>query len=68
MSWEQYACLLILKTEEAEMDNLSLLFFFILQKITSKSICKNNSLLRDGEVVAEIFKENHTAKSQDYLQ
>lgn len=68
MSWEQYACLLILKTEEAEMGNLSLLLFFILQKITSKSICKNNSLLQDGEVVAEIFKENHTAKSQDYLQ
>lgn len=50
------------------MGNLSLLLFFILQKITSKSICKNNSLLQDGEVVAEIFKENHTAKSQDYLQ
>lgn len=46
----------------------SLSAFLMLQKTASKSTYKNNYLSQDGEIVAEIFKVNHTAEAQDYQE
>lgn len=46
----------------------SLPAFLILRKATSKSTYKNNYLSQDGEIVAEIFKVNHTAEAHEYQE
>lgn len=43
-------------------------FSFCKNPTTSKSIYKNNCLSPDGEMVAGIFKVNHTAEAQDYQE